>query len=168
MVLWMHGEPSHLDMWDPKPDAPTLQPFCIFLWVDGGYAHHETFDMKPEASFDYRGSLLIAILDEFGRTPSVNAAAGPASRQEFGLPLLRVAGAFGRQHVDDVDLSRVHQGVDDFAEKPAITHQEVRSGFRASGPFERVNLVKNQLRFIEERFAGGNVQECTSSGSEVT
>src|SRR4051812_13895835 len=22
IILWMRGGPSHLDMWDPKPDAP--------------------------------------------------------------------------------------------------------------------------------------------------
>jgi hypothetical protein len=22
IILWMRGGPSHIDMWDPKPDAP--------------------------------------------------------------------------------------------------------------------------------------------------
>jgi uncharacterized protein (DUF1501 family) len=31
IILWMRGGPSHIDMWDMKPDAPTR----TYLWYDG-------------------------------------------------------------------------------------------------------------------------------------
>jgi hypothetical protein len=43
---------------DPARTAPSQKPkSCVLLWMDGGPSHIDTFDPKPEASSDVRGEL---------------------------------------------------------------------------------------------------------------
>lgn len=62
-----------------KPAAQRKPKSCILLWMDGGPSHIDTFDPKPEASSDVRGELTaidtnvagIRICEEFPETAKI-------------------------------------------------------------------------------------------------
>ncbi|MCP4941540.1 MAG: DUF1501 domain-containing protein [Planctomycetaceae bacterium] len=47
----------HQRLWGAEGKAATKAKSCILIWLDGGPSHLETFDPKPEAPLEVRGPL---------------------------------------------------------------------------------------------------------------
>jgi hypothetical protein len=101
ILFWLSGGPSHIDMWDPKPDAPSeiRGPFdSISTKVPGvRVSEHLPFTAKLMdkltilrvdrvlhalvTDLEQRGLLddtLVLMMDEFGRSPVMTKATGRA------------------------------------------------------------------------------------------
>jgi uncharacterized protein (DUF1501 family) len=87
---------------------------CILLWMDGGPSHVDTFDPKPDAlglsalvrDLKERGLLettLVIWMGEFGRTPNINRVGGRDHYARAWSTLLVGGGIRGGQVIGKTD-----------------------------------------------------------------